>query len=52
MTLEEVRTMGGWADFHIHWTEQLRSGFGFGTDNPLDSTVALAQTDSERVCLR
>jgi hypothetical protein len=42
-TLEEVRTIGGWGDFHINWTERLRSSIGFGIDNPLDSTLAPGQ---------
>jgi hypothetical protein len=40
VTLQEVRTIGGWADFYFNWTERLQSNFGFGIDNPLDSTVA------------
>lgn len=39
VTLQEVRTIGGWTDFYINWTERLHSSFGFGIDNPLDSTV-------------
>ena len=39
-TMEEVRTIGGWADFRINWTKRLRSYLGFGIDNPLNSTVA------------
>lgn len=42
-TLEEVRTTGGWCDFHIDLTERVRSSFGFGIDNPLDSTLAPGQ---------
>jgi hypothetical protein len=42
-TLEEVRTIGGWGDFHINWTERLRSSIGCGIDNPLDSTLAPGQ---------
>jgi hypothetical protein len=42
-THEEVRTIGGWGDFHINWTDQLRSSIGCGIDNPLDSTLAPGQ---------
>jgi hypothetical protein len=42
-TLEEVRTTGGWCDFYIDWTERVRSSFGCGIDNPLDSTLAPGQ---------
>jgi hypothetical protein len=43
-THEEIRTTGGWCDFYVDWTERVRSSFGFGIDDPLDSTLAPGQS--------
>ncbi len=37
--LDPVRSTGGWGEFYVHWNQRLHSHFGYGIDDPLDSTV-------------
>jgi hypothetical protein len=34
-----VRSTGGWGEFYVYWNPCLHSHFGYGIDDPLDSTV-------------
>lgn len=39
ITLQPVRSTGGWCDFRIQWTKRFRSALGMGIDDPANSTV-------------
>ncbi|MGI9471681.1 MAG: hypothetical protein ACR2NZ_09135 [Rubripirellula sp.] len=39
VTLQAVRTTGGWCDCRIQWTNRFRSAFGMGIDDPSNNTV-------------
>jgi hypothetical protein len=36
---DPIRSTGGWGEFYVHWNKCLHSHFGYGIDDPLDSTV-------------
>ncbi|MCR9291613.1 MAG: hypothetical protein NXI32_02770, partial [bacterium] len=36
-----IRSTGGFGEVYTYWTPRLHSHFGFGIDDPLDSTVAV-----------
>ena len=40
VTLEAIRTVGGWGEFYVHWTDNLRSHIGAGVDDPLNRTLS------------
>lgn len=39
-TLQAIRTVGGWGEFYVHWTDNLRSHFAAGVDDPVNSTLS------------
>ena len=36
---DPIRSTGGWGEFYVYWNQGLHSHFGYGIDDPLDSTV-------------
>ena len=39
--LEPVRSTGGWGEVYFNWSPCVRSHFGYGVDDPLNSTLTL-----------
>jgi len=39
-----IRSVGGWADFWLDWTQRLHSHAGFGVDDPNDNDSLLGRT--------
>lgn len=40
VTLQAIRTTGGWGEIYYYWTNSLHSHFGLGIDDPLNSTLS------------
>lgn len=40
VTLEPIRTQGGWAELYYHWTCRLHSHVAYGLDDPFDQDIA------------
>ena len=40
LTLEGIRSSGGWLEVFLYWTPSLHSHFGYGMDDPIDRGVA------------
>jgi hypothetical protein len=47
--LGPVRSTGGWGEVFVNWTDCLHSHFGYGIDDPLDSTVVQGLTAARPV---
>lgn len=42
-TFRSIRTIGGFGEVYLYWTDTLHSHLGYGIDDPLDADVAASQ---------
>jgi hypothetical protein len=48
VTLEGIRTSGGWGEVFLNWTPRLHSHVGYGIDDPNDSDLSTNPADLQR----